>query len=83
MLGLEGRVGALQEGADGNVVLYSGDPLSSTSFVEFVVLGGDLVYDRSKDIRTRHLLEGVQPEGTAVDEDAEVEEEAGDGEDDE
>lgn len=70
MLGLEGRVGSLKNGADGDVVLYSGDPLSLTSFVEYVVLDGNLAYDRSKDVRTRHLLEGVQPEGTAVDEEA-------------
>ena len=69
MLGLGGRVGALKQGADGDVVLYSGDPLSLESFVEYVVLDGSLVYDRSKDVRTRHLLEGVQPEGTAVEED--------------
>lgn len=68
MLGLSGRVGTLAKGADGDVVLYSGDPLSLTSFVEYVVLDGNLVYDRSKDVRTRHLLEGVQPEGTAANE---------------
>ena len=69
MLGLEGHVGALKQGAHGDIVLYSGDPLSLDSFVQYVVLDGSLVYDRSKDVRTRHLLEGVQPEGTAVEED--------------
>lgn len=75
MLGLEDRVGSLKPGADGNVVLFSGDPLSVTSFVEYVVLGGELVYDRSKDVRTRHLLEGVQPESSeSLDAEPEVEE---------
>ena len=64
MLGLEGRVGVLATGAAGNVVLHSGDPLSITSFVEYVVIDGRLVYDRSKDVRTKHLLQGVQPENT-------------------
>jgi len=64
MLGLEGRVGALTAGADGNVVLYDGDPLSVRSFVQYVVIDGQVVYDRSKDVRTKHLLEGVQPENT-------------------
>ncbi|MDA1263675.1 MAG: amidohydrolase family protein [Planctomycetota bacterium] len=68
MLGLDGRVGSLRKGADGDVVLYSGDPLSISSHVEFVVLDGKLVYDRSKDIRTKHLLEGIQPEGGSADE---------------
>jgi imidazolonepropionase-like amidohydrolase len=80
MLGLSDRVGSLAKGADGDVVLYSGDPLSVTSFVEYVVLDGNLVYDRSKDGRTRHLLEGVQPENTTVDDEDKVP--AGDGEDD-
>ncbi len=64
MLGLGDRVGKLEAGMDASVVLFSGDPLSVQSFVEYVVIGGDLVYDRSKDVRAKHLLEGVEPEGT-------------------
>ncbi len=64
MLGLTGEVGSLSVGASGNVLLTSGDPLSVTSFVEYVVIDGNLVYDRSKDVRTQYLLEGVVPEGT-------------------
>ncbi|MFT4541459.1 MAG: imidazolonepropionase-like amidohydrolase [Planctomycetota bacterium] len=71
MLGLQNRVGKLAAGYDGNVLLLSGDPLSITSFVEYVVLEGDVVYDRSKDIRAKHLLEGVaQPNTMAEDENA-------------
>jgi imidazolonepropionase-like amidohydrolase len=66
MLGLGKRVGKLVPGADGNVLLLSGDPLSVTSFVEYVVLDGKLVYERSKDVRMKHLLEGVQPAGTSA-----------------
>jgi imidazolonepropionase-like amidohydrolase len=66
ILGLGKRVGKLAPGADGNVLLWSGDPLSVTSFVELVVLGGEVVYDRSKDVRMKHLLEGLQPAGTAA-----------------
>ncbi|MDP6838526.1 MAG: amidohydrolase family protein, partial [Planctomycetota bacterium] len=65
ILGLGKRVGSLEKGKDGNVLLLSGDPLSVTSFVEYVVLEGSTVYDRSKDVRMRHLLEGETPEGTA------------------
>ncbi len=64
MLGLEGRAGVLSKGAMGNVILTSGDPLSVTSFVEYVVVDGNLVYDRSADVRTQHLLEGKEPENT-------------------
>jgi len=64
ILGLGDEVGSLEVGKLGNVVLYSGDPLSITSWVEQVVIEGNPVYDRSKDVRTRQILEGVQPPGT-------------------
>lgn len=64
ILGLGDRVGSLEVGRDGNVLLLSGDPLSITTWVEKVVLEGREVYDRSKDIRNRHLLEGRSPTGT-------------------
>ncbi|HJO25875.1 MAG TPA: amidohydrolase family protein [Planctomycetota bacterium] len=65
ILGLGKRVGSIEKGKDGNVLLLSGDPLSVTSFVEYVVLEGSTVYDRSQDVRARHLMEGETPEGTA------------------
>ena len=65
VLRLGKRVGRLAEGYDGNVVLMSGDPLSATARVEYVVLDGHLVYDRSKDLRAKHLLEGVEQPGAA------------------
>jgi imidazolonepropionase-like amidohydrolase len=66
ILGLGKRVGTLEKGKDGNVLLFAGDPLSVTSFVEHVVIEGRPVYDRSKDVRMKHLLEGVVPPGTAA-----------------
>jgi len=64
ILGLGKRVGSLEAGMDGNVLLLSGDPLSVTSWVERVVIEGRPVYDRSTDIRIQHLLEGQTPPGT-------------------
>jgi len=64
ILGLGKRVGTLEKGKDGNVVLLSGDPLSVTSFVERVVVEGVPVYDRATDIRIQHLVEGLTPPGT-------------------
>ena len=63
VLGLGDRVGSLEVGKDGNVLLLTGDPLSVTSWVEHVVLEGDRVYDRAADIRNKHLLEGIAPPG--------------------
>jgi imidazolonepropionase-like amidohydrolase len=65
ILGLGKRVGSLEVGKDGNVVLLSGDPLSVRSFVERVVIEGVPVYDRKTDIRIQHLVEGLTPPGTA------------------
>jgi imidazolonepropionase-like amidohydrolase len=65
ILGLGNRVGSLEVGKDGNVLLFSGDPLSVNSFVEYVVVEGAQVYDRSKDIRVKALLEGRMPPGTS------------------
>lgn len=65
ILGLGNEVGSLEKGKLANVLLFSGDPLSVTSWVEHVVLEGRPVYERASDVRNRHLLEGVQPAGTA------------------
>ena len=78
ILGPEGRVGQFAKGADGHVVLFSGDPLSITSVVEHVVLDGTHIYDRSKDVRVQQLIDGTRPPGTAA-EDPDQEEWPGDG----
>jgi imidazolonepropionase-like amidohydrolase len=65
MLHLGKRVGSLEAGKDGNVLLLSGDPLAVRTTVQYVVLEGDLVYDRSKDVRVKHLLEGVEQNNAA------------------
>lgn len=64
ILGLGERVGSLEVGKDANVLLLSGDPLSVTTFVEHVVIEGQQVYERSKDLRLKHLYEGREPVGT-------------------
>ena len=66
ILGLGKRVGSLEVGKDGNVLLFSGEPLSVTSWVEHVVIEGNAVYDRSKDVRLKHLLEGRAPANTSA-----------------
>jgi hypothetical protein len=70
ILGLESRVGTLEQGKDGNVLLFSGDPLSVTSFCEYVFIEGEERYDRSADVRNTHLSTGAQPENTAPEEGA-------------
>lgn len=76
LLGLENEVGTLEVGKLGNVVLFTGDPLSITTHVQRVILGGKAVYDRDTDPRLRHLIEGKEQPNTA----ASAEIEAGDSE---
>lgn len=47
VLGVEDRVGTLEEGKNADVVLWSGDPFSVYSRTERVWIDGALVYDRS------------------------------------
>lgn len=60
-LGMEEHVGSLKQGRLGNVVLLSGDPLATTTWVEHVVVEGTHAYDRSKDPRNKILFEGKDP----------------------
>lgn len=83
LLGLGKRIGTLEQGKDGNVVLFSGDPLSIRSNVEYVVIEGNLAYDRSKDSRQQHLQDGVRPPNTAPSEEVEPEEGENEEKDDE
>ncbi len=58
-IGMESRVGALAAEHDGNLVMFTGDPLDLTTWVDSVWIQGIPVYERSKDKRLRDLLEGV------------------------
>lgn len=46
-LGIQDRVGTLEEGKNADVVLWSGDPFSTYSTAQQVWIDGALVYDRS------------------------------------
>jgi len=66
ILGLGKQLGTLEVGKFGTVVLCSGDPLSVASWVERVVIEGRDVYDRSKDVRVKHLVGGQAPANTQI-----------------
>jgi imidazolonepropionase-like amidohydrolase len=46
ILGIDDRVGSLQPGKDGDVVLFDGDPFEYTTHVETVVVNGEISYQR-------------------------------------
>ena len=65
ILKLGKRVGSLEVGKDANLLLLSGDPLSVKTTVQYVVIEGNLVYDRSKDVRVKHLVQGIEQNNAA------------------
>jgi len=46
MLGVGERLGSLEEGKDGDLVVLDGDPLSTFTNVLYTVVDGEVVYDR-------------------------------------
>lgn len=61
MLGLDGRVGSIEVGKDANLLILSGDPLDSQTWVEEVILEGRRSYSKAGDARLQKLT------GDAVD----------------
>ena len=45
ILGIEDRVGSLEEGKDADIVLYDGDPFEYVTHIEGVIINGEVVYD--------------------------------------
>jgi len=60
MLGLQDQIGSLAVGKLGNIQILSGDPMQATTWVETVVLEGEVVYERSKDPRLQYLFEAAK-----------------------
>ncbi len=59
LLGVDERVGSLAPGKDANLVLWTGDPLDTATWVSEVYIEGERVYERSKDRRLERLLKGI------------------------
>ena len=56
MLGVDDRLGSLEVGKAGYVVVFSGDPLDFNTWVEKAYIDGVLAYDRAEDVRLKELL---------------------------
>jgi imidazolonepropionase-like amidohydrolase len=56
-LGLDDRVGALEPGRDGDVVIWSGDPLDVHARAEHVLIEGRTVYTWDDATQTAHVVE--------------------------
>jgi imidazolonepropionase-like amidohydrolase len=56
ILGLEHRLGSIEKGKDATIAVFSGDPLDARSWVELVLIEGEVAYRRSEDRDLELLL---------------------------
>jgi len=56
-LGVQNRVGSLEVGKDGDVVIFNGHPFSIYSSVQTTIIEGQVYFDRSADIENREKLQ--------------------------
>ena len=56
ILGLDSEFGSIEVGKVANLQILTGDPLAATTWVDKVVLEGEIAYDRSQDRRLKHLF---------------------------
>jgi len=57
ILGLGDRKGAIEPGRDADLAILTGDPFSAATWVDKVILDGEVAYDRTQDEALRRLLE--------------------------
>jgi len=55
MLGVDDRVGSLQEGKDADIIILDGHPLHYSTFVELTLVNGKVLYDKSKSTYFSHI----------------------------
>lgn len=55
-LGLADRLGSLEVGKEADVVAFTADPLSSATWVEWVMIQGQIVYRRADDPVVKRLM---------------------------
>lgn len=79
--GVADRYGSIEVGKVANLVMWTGDPLDLTSWVQKVWVEGILAYDREKDARLERLFPEVpeEPEAPAPLDDSDSSAEDGDG----
>lgn len=56
ILGLEKEIGTIEPGKVANLQILTGDPLAATTWVDTVLLDGEVAYEREKDPRLQYLF---------------------------
>ncbi|MEW6741337.1 MAG: amidohydrolase family protein [Planctomycetota bacterium] len=55
LLGIDSRVGSIEEGKDADLIICDGDLLDYRTFVQQTYVNGKLAYDKSKETLFRHI----------------------------
>ncbi len=56
-IGVDDRLGSIEAGKEATLVFLTGDPLDAQTWVDQVMVAGEIVYERAKDERLKKLLE--------------------------
>jgi len=56
-IGVDNRLGSIETGKEATLLFLTGDPLDAQSWVDQVMISGEIVYERAKDERLKKLLE--------------------------
>ena len=62
ILGVDAEFGSIEVGKVANLQVLTGSPLAATTWVETVLLEGEVAYERSKDQRLQLLFGGSEGE---------------------
>ena len=60
ILGLSDRVGSIEKGKAADLVILTGDPLDTMTWVDSVLVDGRVVYQRSKDDKLKRVLDLIE-----------------------
>jgi imidazolonepropionase-like amidohydrolase len=58
LLGVDALAGSIEAGKDADLVILTGDPLKISTWVQTTLVRGQVVYERDKDRKLQHLLQG-------------------------
>jgi len=61
-IGVDDRFGSIEVGKEANLIFLTGDPLDAQTWVDQVMIGGEIVYEKAKDKRLKKLLEKPEEE---------------------
>jgi imidazolonepropionase-like amidohydrolase len=75
IIGLGDKIGSVDKGKDANLLILTGDPLDAQTWVDQVLIEGEVVYTRAEDKRLKRLLEERKPEEPDEEPEEEAEEE--------